>query len=78
MRRLVIKIKDFLKAISCCRSSCMNQTIENISIEHFEAMTDRLEALTEIIQVLRGIHVEPAIPTELPEPEEPRQSITHI
>jgi hypothetical protein len=56
----------------------MNQTIENISIEHFEAMTDRLEALTEIIQVLRGIHVEPAIPTELPEPEEPRQSITHI
>jgi len=56
----------------------MNQTIENISIEHFEAMTDRLEALTDIIHLLRGIHVEPALPAELPEPQEPRHSIAEI
>lgn len=64
--RFILALRDFLKSISCCHSSCMN-TYENITIEHFEAMTDRIEMLTDMVHALRGIEREP-IRTETPEP----------
>ncbi len=54
MRKFSAVIKDFLKAISCCQSSCMNQTIDQISEENLAHLMERMQELTEIIHALRS------------------------
>jgi len=51
--KLAVAIKDCLKTINCCRSSCLNQTIETINIEHLDTILSSVEQLKEAVEEIR-------------------------
>ena len=44
-----VKIRNFLKKLNCCNSSCLNQTIDNSNMEKIDALVEQVGKLGEAI-----------------------------
>jgi hypothetical protein len=52
--KVLVALRDFLKNLTCCQSSCMNQnqTIENNIHKELDELRDEILELTKIIHLL--------------------------
>lgn len=51
-KRVWVKIKNFLKNMNCCQSSCLNNTIENVNMNTIEELMSKVIQLQEQITEL--------------------------
>lgn len=50
--KLFLLLRDFLKSLSCCQSSCMNQTIENNIQQELDDIRNEIKELIHIMNLL--------------------------
>lgn len=50
--KVLVVLRDFLKNLMCCHSSCMNQTIENNIMKEVDEIRTEIKELTQIMNLL--------------------------